>query len=565
MSDWDLVGKTIGQYQIVESIGAGGMATIFKAYQAAIDRYVAIKIIPPYFAEDVTFVKRFLQEAKAIASLEHPHILAVYDFGTYNDLPYLVMRYVDGGTLDDLMPQSLADARVVEIIGGIADALAYAHRQGVVHRDIKPSNILFDVHGQALLADFGVAKKLVDTGGTQLTSADSIMGTPNYMAPEQASGLPVDGRSDIYALGVVLYELLTGRPPYQGATPLATVLMHVSEPLPPPRSINPHISSALEQVVLKAMEKDPDQRYQTAAEMAQALRQALHSREEAAAEKAVPLPPALPPAEAKPVWTNRFVQGGVALTVVLLIIIGVIGLAGRGGETDLAETGVTAPLTAATDNTPPPPTNTPAAPLEPPTSLLDELLAGSILFREQFGSNERGWFINAFEDETGRYEAKIVNGRYRLSREAKESLFMWQELPEVEFDDFVLVVEAFPISEGAPFAYGLTFRSNANSEFYTFEVNNIGAFKVRFRGIEGWQVLVEETPMPAIVPDAPNRLIVKASGPALSFYVNGQLATTLEDAHSQSGRIGVLLEVEEGQQGAVEFDDLTVREINEAE
>jgi len=246
----DLIGKTIGQYEIVEKIGVGGMATVFKAYQSSINRHVAIKILPAQFAQDPNFVKRFTQEAKAIAALEHPHILPVYDFGTDEGLTYMVMRYVEGGTLGNMMGKLPSYRRIVEVVGNVARALDYAHSQGVVHRDIKPSNILIDKHGEVLLTDFGIAKMMQDSGGTHLTGTGSILGTPEYMSPEQAEGTSIDQRTDIYSLGVVLYELLTGQPPYQAQTPLAVVLKHVNEPLLPPREINADIPQPLEQVVL---------------------------------------------------------------------------------------------------------------------------------------------------------------------------------------------------------------------------------------------------------------------------------------------------------------------------
>ena len=288
MSDFTLIGKNIGQYQIQEQIGQGGMATVYRAYQPSINRQVAIKILPSQYAQDPNFVKRFEQEARAIAALEHPHILPVYDFGTQEGLTYMVMRYIKSGTLSNLMGQPLSNERIVRLVGDMARALDYAHKQGVVHRDIKPTNILIDRNGEALLTDFGIAKLMESSGATQLTGAGSVLGTPAYMSPEQAKGANVDGRSDVYSLGVVLYELLTGQQPYQAETPVAVVLKHVSEPLTPPRTINANVAEPLEQVVLKAMAKEPDQRYHTAGEMEQALQQALKEIESGVRTVSVP-------------------------------------------------------------------------------------------------------------------------------------------------------------------------------------------------------------------------------------------------------------------------------------
>ena len=276
MPDDDLIGKTLGQYEIVDEIGIGGMASVYRAFQASINRHVAIKVLPTQFARDPNFVKRFQNEAQAIAGLEHLHILPLYDFGAQDGYTYMVMRYVTGGTLEDLMlGERMPIERAVQIVADIARALDYAHQQGVVHRDIKPSNILIDEQGEPLLTDFGIAKMLEGTDATRLTGTGTVLGTPDYMAPEQAEDVEIDGRADIYSLGVVLYELLTGQPPYQAKTPLAVVMMHVRDPLPLPRTIEPNIPEILEQIVVKAMAKDPNDRYQTIGEMEQDLRLAL--------------------------------------------------------------------------------------------------------------------------------------------------------------------------------------------------------------------------------------------------------------------------------------------------
>jgi serine/threonine protein kinase len=198
----DLVGHNLGPYRLLDQLGAGGMATVYKAYHAAMDRYVAIKVLPPHLARDPNFRARFQQEARVIARLEHRHILPVYDVAEEHDIPYLVMRYTDGGDLNNLLAGGLTTERAVELLAQVAEALGYAHRQGVIHRDVKPANVLIGRDGDALLADFGIAKIYEDT--LQLTGEGTMVGTPAYMAPEQLQGRSVDARTDIYALGVVL-------------------------------------------------------------------------------------------------------------------------------------------------------------------------------------------------------------------------------------------------------------------------------------------------------------------------------------------------------------------------
>jgi serine/threonine protein kinase len=267
----DLTGKQLGSYRVVAPLGEGGMAAVYKAYQAGMDRYVALKILPRYFASDPQFVGRFKQEAKVLARLLHPHILPVHDYGEADGYTYIVMPFVDSGTLADLLqgdPLSLAQVR--RIITQVGDALDYAHSQGVIHRDVKPSNVLIDQRGNCLLTDFGIAKMV--EGTVHFTRTGGVVGTPTYMSPEQIMGEELDGRSDIYSLGIVLYEMATGRPPYRAETPPAIFVKHLHDPLPPPRSLNPSLPEAVERVILKSLAKRPEDRYKTAGDMVQALR-----------------------------------------------------------------------------------------------------------------------------------------------------------------------------------------------------------------------------------------------------------------------------------------------------
>ena len=274
----DLTGKQLGQYRIVAPLGEGGMAAVYKAYQPSIDRYVALKILPRHFARDPEFVGRFEQEAKVIANLQHVHILPVHDFGTEDEYTYIVMPFVETGTVADLLQGApLALDQIRKFISQVGDALAYAHTRGLVHRDVKPTNILVDEIGNCLLTDFGIAK--IVEGTTQFTQTGAILGTPAYMSPEQIKGEKVDGRSDIYSLGIILYEMATGRPPFKAETPPAIFVKHLHDPLPPPRSLNPGLPEAVERVILKSLAKDPLERYTSAGDFVQALRSAISEKE----------------------------------------------------------------------------------------------------------------------------------------------------------------------------------------------------------------------------------------------------------------------------------------------
>ena len=265
-----LNGQTLGQYEIIEEVGAGGMATVYKAYQAGLDRHVAVKVLPAQHALTPGFTERFFLEAKAVAQLSHPNILPIYDVGVEGDLSYFVMKYVPGRTLLDILDQPLDLPKISHFIDQIAAALDHAHDHDIVHRDVKPSNILVEGDDWLLLADFGLAK--ITQSGHKLTGSGAIMGTPEYLAPEQASGDPVDHRADIYSLGIVLYEMVMGQVPFEADTPMGVMFKHIYEPVPRPRKLKPDLPAGVEAVILKAIAKDANDRYNRAGDLAEALR-----------------------------------------------------------------------------------------------------------------------------------------------------------------------------------------------------------------------------------------------------------------------------------------------------
>ncbi|MCD4687141.1 MAG: protein kinase, partial [Anaerolineae bacterium] len=267
--------KKLGKYEIIERIGRGGMAEVYRAYHASLDRYVAIKLLHAFLADDPEFKDRFENEARNVAKLRHPNIVQVYDFeyDREGDSYYMVMEFINGPTLkEQLFDQgagaNLPIAETVRIVRSSAEALAYAHQRSMIHRDVKPANLMLDEDGRLVLTDFGIAKIVT---GAQFTASGGMVGTPAYMAPEQGLGEAGDERSDIYSLGVILYQLMTGKLPFDADTPLAIILKHVNEPLPDPQSIAPDIPDAINAIILKALEKDPTKRYQTAIKLAQDL------------------------------------------------------------------------------------------------------------------------------------------------------------------------------------------------------------------------------------------------------------------------------------------------------
>jgi serine/threonine protein kinase len=273
-----LTGKTLGKYQVGERIGRGGMAEVYKAYHPRLQRDVAIKVLHSYLAEGVDFLARFEREARAIAALRHPHIVQVFDYDVEDEIVYMVMEFISGGSLKARQDKFISSVeympldQVLRVIGEVGEALDYAHAKDMLHRDIKPANILLDRSGSSILTDFGIARIVSDT---QFTVTGTLIGTPAYMSPEQGKGDELTPASDLYSLGIILYELLTNQVPFDADTPLGIIHKQVNEPLPFPRTIREDITKEIEAVVLKVLAKDPSDRYPSATEFTDALREAM--------------------------------------------------------------------------------------------------------------------------------------------------------------------------------------------------------------------------------------------------------------------------------------------------
>jgi serine/threonine protein kinase/tetratricopeptide (TPR) repeat protein len=270
-----MLDEHLGPYELIEELGLGGMATVYRAYQRTMDRHVAIKVIHHTLASDATWLERFQREARLIARLEHPHILPVYDFDGRHRPPYIVMRYVSGGTLREVIQRArLALPDLTRLLEQIAAALDYAHRQGIIHRDVKPSNIIFDADGNAFLSDFGVARFTTEA---TLTASGVAVGTPTYMSPEQVEGRSdVGPAADIYALGLVAFELLTGQPPFTGDNPLALMFQHLHDAPPPARALNSALPAAVDDVFDSVLAKLPERRFATATRFVEVLTDVLN-------------------------------------------------------------------------------------------------------------------------------------------------------------------------------------------------------------------------------------------------------------------------------------------------
>jgi serine/threonine-protein kinase len=328
----DLSGQTLGKYQILERLGRGGMATVYRAYQTGMDRVVAVKVMHPQYTDDPSFIERFKREARAVGALRHPNIVQVIDFDVQDGQYYMVMEYVETESLKERLQKrgALPIREALSIARKLADALAYAHAHGMLHRDVKPANVLMSKSGEPILTDFGIAKLMDSTG---LTASGAAVGTPAYMSPEAGRGEAVDERTDVYSLGVMLYEMLSGELPFDADTPYAVILKHISEPPPPLRPRVPYLPEFVERIVIKALAKDRAQRYQSASEMRDALIRAEQDLQQA--DETLDLKPT----GGKSPATIPIAPFARRASPVLPIVLGIVLLIGAGMIIGMAGTG----------------------------------------------------------------------------------------------------------------------------------------------------------------------------------------------------------------------------------
>lgn len=528
----------IGRYQILERIGAGGMARVYKAWDTNLDRSVAIKVLHDHLAEDVTFKERFDREAKLVASLSHPNIVQIYDYGMIDQpsrmLSYMVMPYIAGQTLKDVLDElahqgkRLERKRILSIMLNLTEALSYAHARGMVHRDVKPGNVLFNEQGQAVLMDFGIARL---AQSAQITQEGATVGTPAYLSPEQAAGLPLDSRADLYALGIILYEMLTGAPPFTGESTLSIILKHLNEPVPSLADRAGITNPDLEAIILKALAKSANDRYQTADEFAAELNRVLGgSMTPVPANKATQSTVSLdastvrsvvqpPMAKKQPDRLTRAVIGVSAAVVVLLVGLFIV-------------------------------TRTPApATITPETTISSMTGDEGTYFTSSFAPDDltnSGWPQTA---EGSVLRQITADGFYRfenrMPRAAATSIFT----PNYTYEDGTITLEGTLDVDSPPTSgYGIVFRYVDVKDYHVFAVDGVGRYSIwrlndgtwtELRGAdENWTASNFINPA-----GKSNQLTLSFFGDHLVGSVNGQVLVDLAvDAETvQRGAVGLYL------------------------
>jgi serine/threonine protein kinase len=536
-------GQMLGPYRIINQIGQGGMANVYKAYQASMDRYVAIKVLPSQLAESKEFVKRFQQEARIIARLEHPHILPVFDYGESDGVAYFVMRYLEAGTLKDRMQAAgpLPLNEIDRIFTQLTEALSYAHGHGVVHRDLKPANALVDSEGNLFLTDFGIAK-LMESASPRLTQTDAIMGTPAYISPEQAQARPVDQRSDIYSLGIILYEMVTGRVPFVADTPLAILLKHVSDPLPMPSLIKKDISPAIEKVILKALSKDPQDRFGTASEFLGAWKRALDETEKQTLRPEPDVPPVpasrarMPVADAHqgtPVTTTASNTGrstgwiaGCLIVACLVLGVGGVGLLLASSWGMFNQTTAT-PLPTLTNI--PLPTET-AIPID----------FGSTLLEDDF-SSDSNWGTLTNSDYSIEYLKDALNMKIFI-----QNWVVWTTPDDVDYQNVHIEVTALMNDADPNTAFGiLCYQQPTTDDSYYFFAITPSAQYVIAKAEAGQKYLYltnndDWGVSNAITKNASSyRVGADCGSGALNLYVDGKQIASASDASYTKGGVGL--------------------------
>jgi eukaryotic-like serine/threonine-protein kinase len=501
-------GKEVGGCLLEYLLGYGGSSAVFLAQSLSSGEKVAVKIFLPRSTMDVEaqkiFYRRFLREAEAASQLDHPHILSIYSYGQHEGLPYIVMPYMPGGTLSDYVahdgPLSLSAAQ--QYLEQIASALDYAHTNGCVHCDVKPANILLDGEGQALLTDFGIVRLKADDA-LPLKSGEALMGTPDFLSPEQALGKALDSRSDIYSLAVTLFFLLAGSPPFRADSALALALLHVHEPPQLLGTIRADVTPQIDLVIGKALSKRPEQRYQTAGEFSDAFAEAVANTIDQIAysnhcTQGDPLgkggkaaPPLEPAVRIKAVWERPFKFSQVAIALIFLLLI-------------LAASVSAAIIRSSTAKAPSPAHVQPTSTVQKTYNLFDD---------------EDGWLPSS--NDSSYFFDKL--GRYHIQNTSSQTMAVTWYTSD-QFTNFHLQVTASEVASTQADFYGIVLRAADQSYFYLFDVSALYGGQFAF-----WRCNKQCQSLPDDSVSAPSTTIgqsntllsVEATGNTFTFFING--------------------------------------------
>lgn len=537
----DTVNMRIDRYLLQERIGTGGMARVYKAIDTNLDRPVAIKILHEHLSDDPNFKERFEREAKLIASLNHPNIVQIYDFNWFErdgyPVYYMVMPFIPGQTLGMILDEHAQNGtrmphdNVLRLALEMAEALGYAHSAGMIHRDVKPANIIMNERGQAVLTDFGIAR-LIES--SRLTQDGISTGTPAYMSPEQATGLPGDARSDLYALGVILFELLVGQPPYDDDNGMSLMLKHLNAPVPLITDTLPQASPALDDLIAKALAKKPADRFQTAAEFSDALKSAflgslvtalpilVTTRTTAtqttrkAADETTPSAPTPPtPTHDRTRWVRRIMLVTAVIVIAILVLLAVRP-------------------TLAPPATPVAPTNDVVAP-------------ANLYFVSSFGEDDN-YSVNWPQGQLGGLLQEMAPGGFyhvRSEQTATASTAIFN--PDYVYSSVSISMTGRLNEVSNPAgAYGIAFRYTDQEHYNVFAVDGMGRYSVWVRNEGEWTELrgtpENWTPDPAVNPiGQDNRLLVDVFGSSITGYVNGVRLFRVIDPTFSRGNLGLYL------------------------
>lgn len=565
-STQEILNQYLERYEIEERIGSGGMARVYRGKDTSLNRRVAIKVLYEHLSQEGSFRERFEREARLVAQLNHPNIVQVYEFNALkrdeNDIYYMVMSYVPGQTLQDILDsywareQTMPHERVLEVMLDLTNALGYAHDRGMIHRDVKPANILFDEREQAILTDFGIARM---AQSSVLTQEGNTVGTPVYMSPEQATGDVVDSRSDIYGLGIILYEMLTGRPPFTDDGGLSVLLKHLNSPVP---SLQNRVDvempvdiPSLEAVVLKALAKLPDDRYQTAQEFADDLQRVFDGETVNAALPGSTRELTTGPLAAVKSSTSRDEQfisikpGGLMRSPLLLLVGG------------LAVVTILLAVGLITDQN--------SAASAPNDTNLVESMTGAVYFTGTFDEDDR--FVDYWPQGEFNLVRREINGDgfYRISSELSDTAVATPFEDTSNYDDISMQMRVLLEDSSSPASgYGLIFRYQDEDNYNVFAVDGLGRFSLWVRENGRWRELREteqnwtENPAVQSLGAGMNLLSLEVSGNEIRAFVNGVWVANVMDDTFKDGGIGIYLASPPGGQTSILVDMYQVMETS---